>query len=166
MPYFENRQNISGEAGITGNNQDPTNWGPPALAFSSGIAQLMDQQSAFNRNRTDAFSESIAIYRGRHNITIGGDLRKQQYNDFFQQDPRGTFTFTGAATQGTAGGVTTAALTWPTSSSACRIPAPSPSAMPTNISAKPSTTSTLPTTGASLPTSPSTPACAGITARP
>ncbi len=107
MPYFENRQNISGDAGISGNNQDPTNWGPPALTFTSGIEILSDQQSAFNRNRTDAFSGSIALYRGRHNITIGGNLRKQQYNDFFQQDPRGIFTFTGAATQGTAGGVTT-----------------------------------------------------------
>jgi len=106
VPYFENRQNISGEAGITGNNQDPTNWGPPALNFSSGIAPLMDQQSSFNRNRTDAFPESIAIYRGRHNITIGGELRKQQYNDFFQQDPRGIFTFTGAVTQGTSNGST------------------------------------------------------------
>jgi trimeric autotransporter adhesin len=100
VPYFDNRQNISGEAGITGNNQDPTNWGPPALNFNSGIAPLIDQQSSFNRNRTDAFPESVAIYRGRHNITIGGELRKQQYNDFFQQDPRGTFTFTGAVTQG------------------------------------------------------------------
>ncbi len=106
VPYFENRQNISGDAGISGNDQDPTNWGPPALTFSSGIAALTDQQSSFNRNRTDGFSGSIAVYRGRHNITIGGDLRKQQYNDFFQQDPRGTFTFTGAATQGTSNGAT------------------------------------------------------------
>jgi hypothetical protein len=106
VPYFASRQNISGEAGITGNNQDPTNWGPPVLTFSSGIAELTDQQSSFNRNRTDAFPESISIYRGRHNITIGGELRKQQYNDFFQQDPRGTFTFTGAVTQGPSNGST------------------------------------------------------------
>ncbi len=106
-PYFENRQNVSGDAGISGNNQDPTNWGPPALTFSSGITALSDEQSSFNRNRTDGFSASIAIYRGRHNMTVGGDLRKQQYNDFFQQDPRGTFTFTGAATQGTSNSVTT-----------------------------------------------------------
>ena len=33
-----------------GNNQDPTNWGPPTLNFSSGIAALMDAQSEFNRN--------------------------------------------------------------------------------------------------------------------
>ena len=101
VPYFANRQNISGEAGITGNNQDATNWGPPTLAFSSGITSLTDQNSSFNRNRSDRFNASVAIYRGRHNITLGGDLRKQQWNDFFQANPRGTFTFTGAATQGT-----------------------------------------------------------------
>jgi hypothetical protein len=106
-PYFENRQNVSGAAGISGNNQEPSNWGPPALTFSSGIAALSDGQSLFNRARTDEFSGSTEIYRRRHNLTIGGDFRKQQFNDFFQQDPRGTFTFTGAATQGTAGGATT-----------------------------------------------------------
>ena len=97
-PEFENKQNISGEAGITGNNQEPANWGPPALSFSSAIAALSDAQSAFNRNRTDGFSGSINMYRGHHNITIGADLRKQQYNDNFQQDPRGSFTFTGTTT--------------------------------------------------------------------
>jgi hypothetical protein len=106
-PYFENRQNISGEAAISGNDQDPTNWGPPTLAFSSGIATLTDAQSSFNRNRTDGVSGSIAIYRGRHNITLGGDFRRQEFNDFFQQNPRGTFTFTGAATQGTSSSVVT-----------------------------------------------------------
>ena len=105
VPYFENRQNISGDAGILGNDQDPTNWGPPALTFNSGITPLSDDQSSFNRNRTDGFSGSIAHYRGRHNITVGGDLRKQQFNDFFQQNPRGIFTFTGAATQGISNGV-------------------------------------------------------------
>ena len=97
-PQFANQQNISGDAGITGNDQDPQFWGPPSLDFTSGIASLTDGQSAFNRNRTDAFSASIGIYRGKHNVTAGADLRKQQYNQYFQQDPRGTFTFTGAAT--------------------------------------------------------------------
>ncbi|HEX8924420.1 MAG TPA: carboxypeptidase-like regulatory domain-containing protein, partial [Terriglobales bacterium] len=49
-PEFENKQNVSGAAGITGNNQDPANWGPPALSFNSGIASLSDAQSAFNRS--------------------------------------------------------------------------------------------------------------------
>jgi trimeric autotransporter adhesin len=107
VPYFENRQNVSGAAGISGNDQDPANWGPPTLNFSSGISPLTDAQSSFNRARTDAFSGSTAIYHRHHNLTMGGDFRQQQFNDFFEQNPRGIFTFTGAATQGPANSVTT-----------------------------------------------------------
>lgn len=39
---FENRENVSGLAGISGNNQSPVNWGPPSLSFSSGITGLSD----------------------------------------------------------------------------------------------------------------------------
>jgi trimeric autotransporter adhesin len=95
---FENRTNISGEAGITGNNQDPINWGPPTLIFSSGIASLSDAESAFDRNETNAVSSSISWNHGHHNVTLGGDFRRQEFNYFSQQDPRGTFTFTGVAT--------------------------------------------------------------------
>lgn len=100
-PFFADRENVSASAGITGNNQAPSFWGPPTLVFSGGLSSLADAQSSFNRSRSDAFTGSAAIYHGRHNVTVGGDLRKQQINDLFQQDPRGTFTFTGAATQGT-----------------------------------------------------------------
>lgn len=98
-PNFAGRANISGNAGITGNNQDPTNWGPPSLNFSSsGINGLNDANSSFNRNLTNYFTASAAIYRSKHNITIGGEYRRQQYNELFQENPRGGFGFTGAAT--------------------------------------------------------------------
>jgi hypothetical protein len=100
-PQFENRRNISGEAAITGNDQDPADWGPPALNFSSGFAALSDAESAFNRNRTDGFSLSALIFRRNHYFSAGVDFRKQEYNELFQQDPRGTLTFTGSATAGT-----------------------------------------------------------------
>jgi hypothetical protein len=103
VPEFEGRQNVSGAAGINGNDQDPADWGPPTLSFSSGIIGLSDANSAFNRNRTDSISASVALYRRRHNVTVGGDFRRQEYNDFYQQDPRGAFAFTGAATAGASG---------------------------------------------------------------
>ncbi|MGO8792124.1 MAG: carboxypeptidase-like regulatory domain-containing protein [Terriglobia bacterium] len=103
-PFWENRANISAEAGIAGNNQDPANWGPPTLAFASGLAGLSDAQSLHNRAQTDAGSVAMLWTRFRHNISFGGDFRRQQFNDLYQQDPRGTFTFTGAATAGTANG--------------------------------------------------------------
>jgi hypothetical protein len=40
-----------------------------------------------------------------HNITMGGDVRRIQLNLLSQQDARGSFGFTGAATQATASGV-------------------------------------------------------------
>jgi len=97
-PQFDRRQNISGDAGIGGNDQDPAQWGPPALSFSRSITALSDGDSAFNRNRTDGISPSMSIFHRRHNITAGGDVRWQQFNEYSQQDPRGTFSFTGAAT--------------------------------------------------------------------
>lgn len=96
-PYFEDRQNVSGEAGISGNEQSPANWGPPTLVFSSGLASLSDAQSSFNRNRTDGVSYAMYASRNNHNLLFGGGFRRQQFNYLSQQDPRGTFTFTGQA---------------------------------------------------------------------
>ncbi len=109
QPQFENGQNISGLAGIGGNNQDPQNWGPPNLTFSSGISGLGDGNSAFNRNRTDAMNVNVSTNYRRHNFIFGGDFRRQEYNVFGQDNPRGRFAFTGAATQqgGTSSGTST-----------------------------------------------------------
>jgi hypothetical protein len=98
VPNFANRINISGDAGITGNNQNPPNWGPPTLIFSSGIASLTDADSSSDRNETNAVSASVLWNRGHHNVTLGGDFRRQEFNYLSQQNPRGTFTFTGIAT--------------------------------------------------------------------
>jgi len=97
-PYFENRENVSGNAGITGNDQDSVNWGPPSLGFSTGIQGLSDAVASFNRNQTAAFSYSSLWNRGSHNVTYGGDYRRQQFNSLAQQNPHGGFNFTGAAT--------------------------------------------------------------------
>lgn len=107
-PEFENRENISGNAGITGNDQDPQNWGPPYLMFSSGIAALDDANSEFNRNRTDAFSLKLETTQRRHTISFGGDYRKEEFNEFTESNPRGTFAFTGAATAAPGSASTTA----------------------------------------------------------
>ncbi|HUV71329.1 MAG TPA: TonB-dependent receptor [Terracidiphilus sp.] len=110
-PEFAGHVNVSGNAGISGNNQDAINWGPPGLTFSSGIAGLDDANSAFNRNRTEALSVDVKTGLRRHNFDYGGDFRRQEFNEYQQQNPRGTFVFTGAATQAggssTSGGVST-----------------------------------------------------------
>lgn len=104
-PFFANRINVSGQAGISGNDQVPSSWGPPNLIFASGVAGLSEPQFARNANQTQAFSPDILWYRGRHSVQFGGDIRRQQFNIFSQQDARGTLAFTGFATQAFTGGV-------------------------------------------------------------
>jgi trimeric autotransporter adhesin len=96
MPYFADRLNVSGAAGISGNNQDPGNWGPPNLSFSN-YERLTDARASFDREQTNGFSFATQINRGPHNVSVGMDFRRQQLNLLSQQDARGTFTFTGAA---------------------------------------------------------------------
>ena len=101
-PYFANRENLEGPTNlnITGTDQDPSNWGPPNLVFSSGITGLSDGNSAFNRNETNKVITTFTWNRTRHNIGFGADFRRQQGNYFYQSNPRGTFAFNGLGTGG------------------------------------------------------------------
>lgn len=96
-PYFANLTNISGNAGISGNDQTPANWGPPALNFTSGFSGLSDGISSNNRTQTDEISTELGKWGSRHSIKFGGDVKRLEFNNDGQQDPRGAFTFTGAA---------------------------------------------------------------------
>jgi trimeric autotransporter adhesin len=104
-PFFANRANISQQLGITGNNQDAVNWGPPSLGFSSGISSLSDARYASNRNETNAFSFGTFWNHNPHNIRYGVDYRRQEFNSLSQQNPRGSFGFTGIATSQLAAGL-------------------------------------------------------------
>ena len=54
LPHFSNVANVSANAGIAGNNQDPVNWGPPTLEFSGGLATLTDVAYSTSRDATHA----------------------------------------------------------------------------------------------------------------
>ncbi len=99
IPYFANRENISGNAGITGNNQEAENWGPPSLSFSSGITALSDANSSLIRTQTAGVTYALQVTGLReHNLKAGAGYDRRQYNLFSQENPRGTFGFTGAVT--------------------------------------------------------------------
>jgi hypothetical protein len=103
-PYWANRSNISGQAGIQGNDQaDPTYWGPPTLSFTGGSATttLTDGNSSFTRNETNGAGYVVRWNHFAHNVTGGVDFRRAEFNYLQQANPRGTFTFTGAATSAT-----------------------------------------------------------------
>ncbi len=97
VPFFADRYNVAAAAGIAGTNQQAINWGPPQLSFSSGYAGLNDAQYSSQRAQTHSISPSLFWAHGAHNFTVGGDFRRQQVNPVSQNDPRGTFSFTGQA---------------------------------------------------------------------
>lgn len=99
-PYFANQLDISGIAGISGNDRDPRNWGPPALNFSGGVARLSSGNYSSDRTTSHTVSYNSSWIRGRHAFTYGADYRRQQYNLFSQRDPRGSFTFSSDAATG------------------------------------------------------------------
>lgn len=77
-PYWENRANISGLAGITGNSQVPMDWGPPTLNFSSGLTPMTDAISSLIRNETNGVSAIGSWTHWTHNVSAGFDFRRQQ----------------------------------------------------------------------------------------
>jgi hypothetical protein len=96
-PFFAGRTNVSGDAGINGNSQDAVDWGPPALSFPD-VAGLNDAEYQRSISLTHSGGAEASLRRGRHNLTFGGDLRRNHYDVWSQPDPRGTLSFTGAAT--------------------------------------------------------------------
>ncbi|MGP8260766.1 MAG: carboxypeptidase regulatory-like domain-containing protein [Acidobacteriaceae bacterium] len=98
-PYFANRENVSQDMDIKGNLQDGTDYGPPSLSFSSGVAGLSDANSTWNRSETNSVSGSLQWYRFNHDVQVGGDFRRQEFNYLAQSNPRGSLNFNGAATQ-------------------------------------------------------------------
>jgi hypothetical protein len=100
IPYFANVTNVSGQAGIAGNDQSPADWGPPTIGFSggSGIASLSDANPSFLRNQSTQFSGKVIYYRRPHTFTIGGDFYLLDSSIYSQSNGRGSFSFTGTST--------------------------------------------------------------------
>jgi hypothetical protein len=97
-PYFAERTNVSGDAMIAGNSQEPRNWGPPSLSFSSGLYGLSDAQSSWSRNQTSRVSYSMNWYGAAHHVVLGGNVTRSEFNDLGEPNPRGRFSFFGSAT--------------------------------------------------------------------
>ena len=98
-PFFAyTNNNVSGNAGIQGNDQTPAFYGPPSLSFSNGITTLQDGNLAHNHNTTQQVGESLLWVRGAHNLTFGMDFRRLDFNQFSQQNPRGNLLFNGTFT--------------------------------------------------------------------
>jgi hypothetical protein len=97
-PFFARTTNVEGNLGILGTDQSPIDWGPPGLSFSSGILGLSASRPSYSHPQTSAIGESVLWVRGVHELTFGADFSRRQANTLSQNNPRGSYSFTGSAT--------------------------------------------------------------------
>jgi hypothetical protein len=64
----------------------------PTISVSQMI-QLGSNPSNHDRDRSWVFSDGLTWLRGRHSIKIGGDLRRQMYNDYNPGKLSGSYSF-------------------------------------------------------------------------
>ncbi len=106
-PYFANRKfngtGVSQSVGIAGNDQDAAYWGPPTLGFSSGLSGLSDGTTSNIRNETNGLTFYVSWNKLRHNVKIGGDFTRREFNYLTESNPQGSLQFTGAVTQSSSG---------------------------------------------------------------
>ena len=94
---FAFTENIAGDLGIQGVSTNPFDWGVPITQFTNFTA-LNDTIPSLARNQTLRIFDILLWNHGKHNIRLGGELRRVQVNTLTDPDARGTFTFSGFTT--------------------------------------------------------------------
>ncbi len=95
------QRDVVTELGITGlAGGTPVTYGIPGVAFVrySGFGDDSDGPYA-NDNNSLQFVDGLSIVRGLHSFKVGGEFRRDHYNQVGNQFARGNFTFDGNATK-------------------------------------------------------------------
>ncbi len=98
-PFFAGTADVAGALGIIGASRDPINYGPPSVSFTN-FGPLSDASASNNHNQTFTAGDSITWNHGKHNMSFGGEFRRQQLNTKSDSNGRGSFSFSGLNTSG------------------------------------------------------------------
>jgi hypothetical protein len=79
---------------------EPIIYGIPSIGIT-GFSGFGETGTAPNLTRTNVFQwiDNFSIIRGRHSLRFGAEIRRERYNQIGNQFPRGSFSFSGQATQ-------------------------------------------------------------------
>ena len=94
---FAFQQDIATELGITGVSPNPFDYGVPSIGFTN-FGGISDTQPSLNRPQTLRTNDTLIWSHSKHNIHMGGELRRVQQNSETDPNARGTFSFTGYST--------------------------------------------------------------------
>jgi hypothetical protein len=96
--YFSNGADIAGDLGINGVLATPATYGPPSISFTN-FTQLNDGTPTALHSTSYNLSDSISWTRGAHTFQFGGQASLRETNSLTSQLARGSFNFSGQATQ-------------------------------------------------------------------
>jgi len=91
------KDDIAGELGIQGISTSPIDWGLPITQFTN-FTGLNDSIPSLTRNQTVRVMDVFLRNVGKHNIRLGGEIRRVQQNLLTDPNARGTFSFSGYTT--------------------------------------------------------------------
>ena len=93
--------NVVDSLGIPGlKGGDPVQWGIPNVALANYSSLGDDTEGPYsNDNNTLQLTDNLSIIRGAHTFRLGGEYRRENYNQVGNQFARGQFTFQANATQ-------------------------------------------------------------------
>jgi hypothetical protein len=94
---FAYKQDIAGDLGIQGISTSPIDWGLPIIQFTN-FTGLNDLIPSLTRNQTFRVVDIFLRNVGKHNIRLGGELRRVEQNLLTDPNARGTFAFSGYTT--------------------------------------------------------------------
>ncbi len=100
--FYAFKRNVTKELGIIG-LQSPVelSYGTPSIGLGLGLTGFGEQGNGPFVGRTSIFQwmDNMSVIRGNHSFRFGGELRRDRYNETGNAFTRGSFGFSGNATQ-------------------------------------------------------------------
>ena len=97
--YFANKRDVQADLKIPGLfSPSPLAFGVPQVTLGGGLNSFGGVTPWITRNSTFQFTDNLSIVRGRHSLKIGGEVRRDRYNQYGNQKVTGEFGFDGLST--------------------------------------------------------------------
>ncbi len=100
--FYAFKRDVTKELGIVGlNSPVELSYGTPSVGLGLGLTGFGEQGNGPFVGRTSLFQwiDNMSVIRGKHSFRFGGELRRDRYNETGNAFTRGSFGFSGNATQ-------------------------------------------------------------------
>jgi hypothetical protein len=97
--FYANKTNIQATLGIEGlTASSPLAYGLPAIGLGEGVTGFGGVTPWITRNNTFQGIEGLSILKGSHSMKVGGEIRRNRFNQWGNQKDDGEFIFDAQST--------------------------------------------------------------------